>query len=80
MIDVHCNKVWICNVVILKETTFKKLCKEIKNIISKSNWNSKNVQVNHGKVEKRKQENKKQGREPTETKNTKWQIHSPIHQ
>ena len=70
----------MCNVAILKETILKKLYKEIKNIISKSNWNSKNVQVNHGKVEKRKQENKKQGKEPTETKNTKWQIYSLIHQ
>ena len=70
----------MCNVVILKETILKKLYKEIKNIISKSNWNSKNVQVNHGKVEKRKQENKKQGKESTETKNTKWQIYSLIRQ
>lgn len=30
MIEVHCNKVWMCNVVILKETTLKNYARRLK--------------------------------------------------
>ena len=30
MIEVHCNKIWMCNVVILKETTSKTYARRLK--------------------------------------------------
>lgn len=32
MIEVHCNKVWMCKVVILKETTLRNYARRLKTL------------------------------------------------